>query len=102
MPDLYASLPHRPSPPIPAHQPTSFPSGLEDLLDLEGADDFGEGQLDAVEAERRRKDPLSQLDLPAHIRGVLGQYAAASPDGLRAAAAEMSPMQQQTLQQILM
>ncbi|KAL6779589.1 hypothetical protein ACKKBG_A12895 [Auxenochlorella protothecoides x Auxenochlorella symbiontica] len=77
-------------------------NGLEDLLDLEGADDFGEGQLDAVEAERRRKDPLSQLDLPAHIRGVLGQYAAASPDGLRAAAAEMSPMQQQTLQQILM
>ena len=77
--------------------------GLEDALAL-GEDDVDDTVLtnvDAAEAERRKSDPISQIDLPAVLRDVFRSLAVQQPAVLQAAWCELGQEQTKEMQALL-
>ena len=56
--------------------------------------------VDPLEASRRRGDPVGVLDIAAHVAQLFREVASASPELMRAAAAELTPTQQAAVQRI--
>jgi hypothetical protein len=77
------------------------------LIDGAGSDDEGGeleelalSQIDPLEAARRKGDPLASLDLAAYVADLFRTVAAARPEVMRAAAAELTPTQTAAVQRI--
>jgi hypothetical protein len=58
------------------------------------------GNVDVLEAQRRKADPLSSLDLEDFSKHTLQQAAQAFPTVVQAAIAELTPTQMSVAQQI--
>lgn len=75
--------------------------GLEDALALAADDEVDDtllSNIDAREAERRRSDPISQIDLSASLRDLFRQLAASEPALLHAAGEQLTPTQVAAMQ----
>lgn len=58
--------------------------------------------IDPKEAERRKNDPINSVNVPSFVKCTLSQLSATNGQALQAAAGELTDLQRQTLQQILM
>lgn len=63
-------------------------------------DDMDLSNVDHLEAERRKEDPLSSLDVAAYVSDVLKGLSAAAPQLLQQAALELTPVQVEAVQKI--
>jgi hypothetical protein len=57
--------------------------------------------LNPLEAQRRKLDPLSSLDVGQYVAEVVRSVAASAPGLLQTAVAELTPTQVQAMQKIL-
>ena len=78
-----------------------FAALAEDAEGSEGdLDELFLANIDPLEAARRRGDSLGSMDIAAHVAELFRAVAAANPDLMRAAAAELTPTQTQAVQRI--
>lgn len=70
--------------------------------ELDGTDvgDVALGQVDVLEATRRRLDPLNTVNIAEYVAEVFRKLAQTSPSLLQAAASELTPVQTAALERI--